>query len=80
MALDLCPCWHPAWDWDVDDETNLRFYDRKTGRYLCDFMLVEEALAVSEAARTAAEAALAASEERNRQLEERLRRLRAEGQ
>ena len=35
-------------DWDVDDETNLRFYDRKTGRYLCDFMLVEAALAAAE--------------------------------
>ena len=73
-TLDLCLCWHPAWDWAVDDETNLRFYDRKTGRYLCDFMLVEEALAVSEAARVAAEAALAASEERIRQLEAQLRR------
>ena len=86
-ALDLCPCWHPAWDWDVDDASNLRFYDRKTGRYLCDHVLVEEALAASEAARMAAEAAreaveaaLAASEERNRQLQERLLRLRPEDQ
>ncbi len=66
VALDLCPCWHPAWDWDVDDETNLRFYDRKTGRYLCDFMLVEEALAAERAA-------LAAAEERIRRLEAQLR-------
>ena len=65
-TLDLCPCWHPAWDWDVDDESNLRFYDRKTGRYLCDTVLVEEALAASQAA-------LAASQERVRQLEEQLR-------
>ena len=86
-ALDLYLCWHPAWDWDVDDESHLRLYDRKTGRYLCDHVLVEEALAASEAARIAAEAAreaveaaLAASEERNRQLVERLRRLRPEDQ
>ena len=65
-ALDLCPCWHPAWDWDVDDETNLRFYDRKTSRYLCDFMLVEEALAAERAA-------LATAQERIRQLEAQLR-------
>ena len=58
-TLDLCLCWHPAWDWDVDDESNLRFYDRKTGRYLCDFSLVEERLAVAE--------------ERVRHLEEQLR-------
>ena len=64
-TLDLCACWHPAWDWDVDDETNLRFYDRKTGRYLCDFVLVEEALAAERAARVAAE-------ERVRQLETQL--------
>ncbi len=75
-TLDLCLCWHPAWDWDVDDETNLRFYDRKTGRYLCDFMLVEEALATaqadlaaSETERERSQAALAAAEERIRQLE-----------
>ena len=47
--LDLCLCWHPAWDWDVDDDSNLRFYDRKTERYLCDISLVEGRLAVSEA-------------------------------
>ncbi len=63
-TLDLCLCWHPAWDWDVDDESHLRFYDRKTGRYLCDFTLVEERLA--------------AAEERNRQLEAQLHRLRSE--
>ncbi|MCE2501487.1 MAG: Uma2 family endonuclease [Dehalococcoidia bacterium] len=66
-TLDLCPCWHPAWDWDVDDESHLRFYDRKTGRYLCDFTLVEERLAQEIQARQDAE-------ERIRQLEERLRR------
>ena len=44
-ALDLCPCWNPRWDWDVDDETHLRFFDRKIGRYLCDISLVEERLA-----------------------------------
>ena len=54
-TLDPCPCWHTAWDWEVDDESNLRLYDRKAGRYLCDFTLVEERLA--------------AAEERNRQLE-----------
>ena len=48
-ALDLCPCWHPAWDWDVDDRSNLRFYDRKTERYLCDMSLVEERLAEAQA-------------------------------
>ena len=63
-TLDLCPCWHPAWDWDVDDESHLRFYDRKTGRYLCDFTLVEERLA--------------AAKERNRQLEAELHRLRSD--
>ncbi len=70
-TLDLCLCWHPAWDWDVDDESHLRFYDRKTGRYLCDFSLVEERLAATEER-------LAATEERNRQLEAQLRRLRSE--
>ena len=69
-ALDLYPCWHPAWDWDVDDETNLRLYDRKTGRYLCDHVLVEEALAEERRARLAAE-------ERVRQLEAQLRRQQA---
>ena len=65
-TLDLSLCWHPAWDWDVDDESNLRLYDHKTGRYLCDNVLVEAALAASQAA-------LAAAEERVRQLEEQLR-------
>ena len=73
-ALDLCPCWHPAWDWDVDDETNLRLYDRKTGRYLCDFPLVEEALAAERAARAEAETSLVEYQERIRQLEAQLRR------
>ena len=82
-TLDLCLCWHTKWDWDVDDDSNLRFYDRKRERYLCDHVLVEEALAVSEVAREAAlvalaasetareaaEVALAAAEERIRQLE-----------
>ena len=61
-ALDLCLCWNSAWDWDVDDESGLRFYDRKTGRYLCDFTLVE-------AARDDAIAELARAQERIRQLE-----------
>ena len=60
--LDLCLCWHPAWDWDIDDDTNLRFYDRKTGRYLCDFVLVEAALAAERTALAASEAARAESE------------------
>ena len=47
-ALDLCLCWNSAWDWDVDDESGLRFYDRKTGRYLCDFTLVEAELAQAQ--------------------------------
>ena len=47
--LDLCLCWHPAWDWDLDDETNLRFYHRGAERYLCDMTLVERRLEVSEA-------------------------------
>lgn len=49
-VLDLCLCWHAAWDWDVDDQSRLRFYDRKTGRYLCDTTLVEGRLAASQAA------------------------------
>ena len=65
-TLELSPCWHTAWDWDVDDETSLRFYDRKTGRYLCDITLVEGALAAEREARLAAEA-------RVRDLEARLR-------
>ena len=72
-TLDLCPCWHPAWDWDVDDRTNLRFYDRKTQRYLCDMSLVEDRLAEEMQARRDAE-------ERIRQLEEQLHRLRPEDQ
>ncbi len=47
-TLDLCLCWHPAWDWDVDDASSLRFYDRKTGRYLCDMTLVEGRLTLAE--------------------------------
>ena len=47
-ALDLCLCWNSAWDWDVDDESGLRFYDRKMGRYLCDFTLVENQLAQAQ--------------------------------
>ncbi len=84
-TLDLCLCWHPEWDWDVDDASNLRFYDRKTGRYLCDMTLVEGALATERAARESAEAQLgaeqqarAAAEERIRQLEEQLRRQQSE--
>ena len=44
-ALDLFPCWNPAWDWDADDEVKLRFYNRSTRRYLCDMTLVERELA-----------------------------------
>ena len=66
-ALDLCLCWNPAWDWDVDDESKLRFYDRKTGRYLCDMSLVE-------AARDEAVAQLEQARERIRQLEAELGR------
>ena len=80
-ALDLCPCWNPSWDWDVDDESGLRFYDRKTGRYLCDFTLVEadRDAAVAELARAVAERnAVAverdAAQERIRQLEAELGR------
>lgn len=57
--LDLCLCWHPAWDWDVDDDTNLRFYNRRTERYLCDMTLVENRLAVSQASLHIAESQLA---------------------
>ena len=64
-ALDLCLCWNPAWDWDVDDESKLRFYDRKTGRYLCDMSLVE-------AERDAAVTELEQAQERIRQLEAQL--------
>ena len=78
-ALDLCLCWNSAWDWDVDDESGLRFYDRKTGRYLCDFTLVEadrdaavveRERAVAERAQTVSE--LAQAQERIRQLESEL--------
>lgn len=73
-VLDLCICWNPAWDWDVDDESRLRFYDRKTGRYLCDFSLVEAErdAAVAERDETAAE--LQQAQERIRQLEAQLGR------
>ena len=57
--LDLCLCWHPAWDWDVDDDTNLRFYNRRTERYLCDMTLVENRLAVAQASLHIAESQLA---------------------
>ena len=63
-TLDLCLCWHPAWDWDIDDASNLRFYDRKTQRYLCDMTLVEEALAAEQAARVIAESARHSAEAR----------------
>ena len=63
-ALDLCLCWHPAWDWDIDDASNLRFYDRKTARYLCDMTLVEAALATEQAARVVAESARQSAEAR----------------
>ena len=72
-ALDLCLCWHSAWDWDLDDETNLRFYDRKIARYLCDMTLVEERLAVAEAGLVAERQARTYAEERIRQLEAQLR-------
>lgn len=64
-VLDLCLCWNPSWDWDVDDESKLRFYDRKTGRYLCDISLVE-------AERNQAVAQLEQAQERIRQLEAQL--------
>ena len=64
-VLDLCLCWNPSWDWDVDDESKLRFYDRKTGRYLCDISLVE-------AERDEAVAQLEQAQERIRQLEAQL--------
>jgi hypothetical protein len=79
-TLDLCLCWHPTWDWDVDDESHLRIYDRKTGRYLCDMTLVEERLAAQQAALAAEQAAREAernsrldAEARIRELEARLR-------
>ena len=65
-VLDLCLCWNPAWDWDVDDESGLRFYDRKTGRYLCDISLVEaerdEAVAGRETATAERDEAVAGRE------------------
>ena len=78
-VLDLCLCWNPSWDWDVDDESKLRFYDRKTGRYLCDISLVEaerdEAVAGQERAvaeRDEAVSELEQAQERIRQLEAQL--------
>ena len=84
-VLDLYLCWHPAWEWDLDDDTNLRFYNRGEERYLCDMTLVERRLAVTEASLILAENRLgterreraqerAAAEARIRELEERLRR------
>lgn len=64
-VLDLCLCWNPSWDWDVDDDSKLRFYDRKTGRYLCDISLVE-------AERDEAVLELEHAQERIRQLEAQL--------
>lgn len=58
-ALDLCLCWHAAWDWDVDDKSRLRFYNPKTGRYLCDMSLVERHLAAQQVAQQIAEMQLA---------------------
>ena len=55
----------PAWDWDVHDESKLRFYDRKTSRYLCDISLIE-------AEWDAAVAELEQAQERIRQLEAQL--------
>lgn len=66
-VLNLCLCWNPSWDWDVDDESKLRFYDRKTGRYLCDISLVETE-------RDEAVAQLEQAQERIRQLEAQLGR------
>jgi hypothetical protein len=85
-VLDLCLCWNPSWDWDVDDESHLRFFDRKTSRYLCDISLVEaerdEAAAERDTAaaerdaaaaeRDAAVADLQQARERIRQLETKL--------
>ena len=71
-VLDLCICWNPAWDWDVDDESHLRFYDRNTGRYLCDISLVEAERDEAVAGREQAVAALEQAQERIRQLEAQL--------
>ena len=64
-VLDLCLCWNPSWYWDVDDESRLRFYDRKAERYLCDISLVE-------AERDAAVTELQAAQQRIRELEAQL--------
>ncbi len=84
-VLDLCLCWNPAWDWDVDDESKLRFYDRKTGRYLCDISLVEterdEAVAGQVVAEAERDEAVAKRDEAVAELEqaqERIRQLQAE--
>ena len=71
-VLDLCICWNPAWDWDVDDESHLRFYDRNTGRYLCDISLVEAERDEAVAGREQAVAELEQAQERIRQLEAQL--------
>ena len=71
-VLDLCLCWNPAWDWDVDDESKLRFYDRKTGRYLCDISLVEAEQERAIAERDEAISELEQAQERIRQLEAQL--------
>ena len=77
-VLDLCLCWNPSWDWDVDDESHLRFYDRKTGRYLCDISLVEmerdEAVVERDVAATERDEAVSELEEAR----ERIRQLEAE--
>ena len=84
-ALDLCLCWNPAWDWDVDDESHLRFYDRKTDRYLCDISLVaaerEQAVAERDEAVEGRERAMVERDEAVSELEqarERIRQLEAE--
>ena len=71
-VLDLCLCWNPSWDWDVDDESKLRFYDRKTGRYLCDISLVEAERERAVAERDEAVSELEQAQERIRQLEAQL--------
>ncbi len=73
-VLDLCLCWNPSWDWDVDDESKLRLYDRKTARYLCDISLVESERDEAVTERDEAVAELAAAQERIRQLEAELGR------
>ena len=71
-VLDLCLCWNPSWDWDVDDESHLRFFDRKTSRYLCDISLVEAERDAAVAERDAAVADLQQARERIKQLETKL--------